>query len=298
MALSWNQKPQLNFSAARVCSLVVIAFSLSSQAATSILCKDVLSTNGAQEIGSYQGSGNGSSQNIIIRGNDLSQRAIIKGPTRYNFVSNWGWIERVRGITSKWSADGSFFAVLFTATGGHMTPAAELGKIQIFSAKTAEKVQEWNIENGQNIVLPSSRPDLLITQFDKPEEGKYLSYDERNNPNTVTVISEIFDINTGKKIATIPHELGWKRFKPRVLFSYLDTNSTYYPRFKIIWSKSGQFFADVDGDTVKVYEVDLTTFKTNLLQTASLQQIVSSTQNTLGLFASPATKFEREVATP
>ncbi len=193
------------------------------------------------------------------------------------------YVEAIKGVLSP---DHLRVAVLVEAHGDYTTSSS----IYFYSV-SGEHLNTISVQGGTDLVWPSSQPDRLILPFYKTHYISDWELDTRFDQNTITVGSDIVDIQTGKVIKTISHNLGWHRYQSRP-WPYKEY---YDPQFKILWSKTGDFFADIDGDIVKIYRFDQKQLQSSYERTESLKKLLEQQLATLGL-ADDVTEFVREIA--
>lgn len=113
--------------------------------------------------------------------------------------------------------------------------------------------------------------------------------DPRFDRDSVTVGSTFYNMETGKEMGQIAHNKGWSRYE-------IISEKTYGAKFQIRWSKSGQFFAEIEKDQVKIYEINPSTLSYQLVRKRSKNELIITFSKTLNIYSSPETKFERELA--
>lgn len=164
--------------------------------------------------------------------------------------------------------------------------------IVLFS-KQGKKLNTIKLNRGGGDVFwPENNPSVLIVPF---YESHYISdwfLDTRLDQERVTVGSDLIDVSTGELKGTITHGLGWNRYKALAW----PSEKYYVPQYKIYWSRTGKFYADIEGDNIDIYEVNTSTMEKELVTSKSLKALKEKFKNTLGLFADDLTKFERELA--
>ncbi len=213
--------------------------------------------------------------------------------------------------TSSWSFDAGPFTELskklssIHLISGALSPDKQTVAVQIrgsandyistlivLFSKEGKMLTTLKLNRGTDVFWPANNPNVLIVPFN---ETHYISdwyMDTSREREKVTVGSDLIDWATGDLKGTVIHGLGWDRFKALAW----PSEKYYVPSYKIFWSKTGNFYADIDGDRINIYEVNPTSLATELVKSVSLKALKEKFKNTLGLFASDLTKFERELA--
>lgn len=215
-------------------------------------------------------------------------KTVFEGPDRYNYIKIGRPVWEIKGTSPVWNADRSVLAAIFNAKGD--SNVTGLTSVYFFDLYGQEK-GHWPLERGDQLIWPLNDQNRIMVQFQSAYYAADWVIDRRANRDLITVGTDILDVKTGKRIATVAHAKGWRRFEQEP-----PLEKWYVPTFQVVWSRTGNHFAELEKDTVKIFEFNMDKLIVTYVRTSSTKDIVDRVKNTIGLFETPASRFERELA--